>query len=155
MIDERPALLKVDTWSGHFPITHFVLQALVRKEEQGAPEISRAERVLLTACQFWAAVARRELSQYLASECVQRLVVAFEAFTEIGAIRIASALRIAIVHCPDNPSSAWLLRNMLNVESCLLDTEDPIDQLIAGFAAEHFTDHSNEEKPSRRPTAGR
>ena len=144
----------MDTWSGHFPITHFVLQALVRKQAQNGTQLSRAERVLLTACQFWAAVARRELSQYLASECVQRLVVAFEAYTEIGAVRIASALRIAIVHCPDDPSRDWLARNMLNVEGCLLDTEDPIDQLIAGFAAKHFTDDSTEEKP-KRPTMGR
>jgi hypothetical protein len=144
----------VDTWSGHFPITHFVLQALSRKEAQDGIQLSRAERVLLTACQFWAAVARRELTQYLASQCIQRLVVAFEAYSEIGAVRIASALRIAIVHCPDNPSPAWLLRNMVNVEGCLLDTEDPIDQLIAGFAAENFTDHSNDEKP-KRPTIDR
>jgi len=143
----------MDTWRGHFPITHFVRHALVRKQGQvGMNGLSRAEHVLFTACQFWAAVARRDLSRYLASECTRRLVVAFEAYSEIGAVRTASALRVVIAQCPDEPSPAWLLQNIPEMEGRLLDTEDPIDHLVAQFASAHFTDRSTENQRVRVKT---
>jgi hypothetical protein len=62
----------MDTWRGHFPITHFVLLAL-RNERNGADaaDFSRAEAVLLAACQFWAAAATRQLPDYLGSNPFQ------------------------------------------------------------------------------------
>ena len=143
----------MDTWRGHFPITHFVHRALMRKHGQvGVDGLSRAELVLFTACQFWAAVARRDLSHYLASQCMHSLVVAFEAYSEIGAVRTASALRVVIAQCPSEPSPAWLLKSMPDIEGQLLDTEDPIDHLIAQFASAHFTDRSTENQRARVKT---
>jgi hypothetical protein len=137
----------MDTWHGHFPITHFVLQALLKKK--AAPEtseLSRAESVLFSACEFWAAVAKRELTPYLEPRLVPRLLLAFEAFSEIGAVRVASALRMALTDCPEVPSSTWLRHKAFVLEARLLDTEDAVDELIAHYATEHLTRHSSERQ---------
>src|ERR1700676_5286576 len=104
----------METWRGHFPITNFVLHALLNKRAGAdAAGFSRAEGVLLTACQFWAAVATHELAPYLAPQPVPTLVLAFEAFSEIGAVRVASALRVVLGARPEAQSSAWLRQQAL------------------------------------------
>jgi hypothetical protein len=57
----------MDTWRGHFPITHFVLRALLNKRNGAdAADFSRAEAaVLLAACQFWAAAATQHADERL------------------------------------------------------------------------------------------
>lgn len=131
----------MDTWRGHFPITHFVLRALLNKRNGAdAADFSRAETVLLTACQFWAAAAMRQLPDYLGSNPVPKLLVAFEAFSEIGAVRVASALRVAVgAHSGTGP----LRENALDLEARVLDTEDAIDRLIAQFASVHLAGDSS------------
>jgi hypothetical protein len=137
----------METWRGHFPITNFVLHALHKKRAADAAGLSRAEAVLLTACQFWAAVATHELALYLAPQPVPRLLLAFEAFSEIGAVRVASALRVVLADRPEVQSSTWLRQQALGLEPRLLDTEDAVDHLIAQFASEHMEDGSSEKKP--------
>jgi hypothetical protein len=128
----------MDTWRGHFPITHFVLSALLNKRNGAdAADFSRAEAVLLAACQFWAAAATRQLPEYLGANPVPKLLVAFEAFSEIGAVRVASALRVAVATYPDTGS---LRGEALDLEARLLDTEDAVDRLIAQFASIHLAD---------------
>jgi hypothetical protein len=128
----------MDTWRGHFPITHFVLRALLNKRNDAdAADFSRAEAVLLAACQFWAAAATRRLPEYLGSNPVPKMLVAFEAFSEIGAVRVASALRVAVGAYPDTAS---LRGQALDLEARLLDTEDAVDRLIAQFASIHLAD---------------
>jgi len=128
----------MDTWRGHFPITHFVLSALLNKRNGAdAADFSRAEAVLLAACQFWAAAATRQLPEYLGANPVPKLLVAFEAFSEIGAVRVASALRVAVGTYPDTAS---LRGQALDLEARLLDTEDAVDRLIAQFASIHLAD---------------
>jgi hypothetical protein len=131
----------MDTWRGHFPITHFVLRALLNKRNGAdAADFSRAEAVLLAACQFWAAAATRQLPDYLGSSPVPKLLLAFEAFSEIGAVRVASALRVAVGAYPDIGSPRG---KALDLEARLLDTEDAIDRLIAQFASVHLADDSS------------
>jgi hypothetical protein len=89
--------------------------------------------------QFWAAVATRELARYLGSRSVPRLLAAFEAFSEIGAVRVASVLRVTISDCPKAPSPRRVLQQALDLEARLLDTEDSVDHLIGQFASEHLT----------------
>jgi hypothetical protein len=138
----------METWRGHFPIINFVLRALLKKRAAAdAASFSPAEAVLLTACQFWAAAATRELAQYLGPDPVPRLLVAFEAFSEIGAVRVASALRVVLGDRPGEPSSTWLRQQAFKLEARLLDTEDAVDQLIAKFASEHLEDDSSAMQP--------
>jgi hypothetical protein len=139
----------MDTWRGHFPIINFVLQALLKKKADAeTTALSRAEGVLFNACEFWAAVATRELAQYLGSRSVPRLLAAFEAFSEIGAVRVASALRIEIGVWPDAPSPKWLLKHAQEFEARLLDTEDSVDHLMAQYATEHLTDRLSGRQPT-------
>ncbi len=138
----------MDTWRGHFPITHFVQRALHNKRTSaGAADFSRAEEVLSAACQFWAAAASRRLALYLEADPIAKLLVAFEAFSEIGAVRVASALRVAAGDCSDVPSSIWLRQKAFDLEAQLLDTEDAVDRLIAQFASEHLADDSIGKQP--------
>src|ERR1700676_4387694 len=99
----------METWRGHFPVINLVLQALLKKKAE-TTDLSRAEGALLNGCDFWAAVGTRELPQYLGSRSGSRLLVAFEVFSEIGAVRVASALRIELGVWPDTPSPKWLLK---------------------------------------------
>jgi len=139
----------MDTWRGHFPVINLVLQALLKKKaETETTDLSRAEVVLFNACEFWAAVGTRELAQYLGSRSVSRLLVAFEAFSEIGAVRVASALRIEIGVWPDTPSPKWLLKHAQELEGRLLDTEDSVDHLMAQYASEHLNNHLSEGQPT-------
>ena len=136
----------MDTWRGHFPITHFVLRALLNKRGGvDAGHLSRAEAVLLTACEFWASTATRQLPQHLGSEPVSRLLVAFEAFSEIGAVRVASAPRLAVGECAN---VMWRREKALDLEARLLDTEDAIDRLIAQYATVHLADDSSGKAPN-------
>ena len=138
----------MDTWYGHFPITAFVLRALLKKRAAAdAAGFSEAETVLLTACQFWAAVATHELAHYLAPNPVPKLLIAFGAFSEIGAVRVASALRVVLADRPEVPSATWLRQQAGDLEARLLDTEDAVDHLIAQFAAKHLPVESSEERP--------
>ena len=138
----------METWRGHFPITNFVLHALLNKRAAtDAAGFSRAEAVLLAACEFWAAVATHELALYLAPQPVPRLLLAFEAFSEIGAVRVASALRVVLGDRPEAQSSTWLRQQARDLEARLLDTEDAVDQLIAQFASAHMQDNSSEKQP--------
>jgi hypothetical protein len=139
----------MDTSRSHFPITNFVLQALLKKKaEAQITEFSRAEGVLFNACEFWVAVAARELATYLGSQSVPRLLVAFEAFSEIGAVRVASALRLAIRDWPDAPTPQWLQQQAVELEARFLDTEDSVDQLIARFASAQVIREATENRQS-------
>jgi hypothetical protein len=133
----------MDTWRGHFPITHFVLRALLIKQNWPDAALSSTEAMLLAACQFWAAAARRQLPHYLGSEPLSKLTVAVEAFSAIGAVRVASSLRVAVGDCPD---PLWVRQEALDLEARLLDTEDAVDHLIAQFALAHFADSSSDER---------
>jgi hypothetical protein len=133
----------MDTWRGHFPITHFVLGALINKRNgMDAADFSEAEAILLAACECWAAVATRQLPRYLGPNPVSKLLVACEAFSEIGAVRVASALRVvardyqAILSPPEKA---------LEFEARLLDTEDAVDHLIAQYASVHLADEPSED----------
>jgi hypothetical protein len=138
----------METWRGHFPITNFVLGALLKKRAAADPaDFSRAEAVLLEACQFWQAVATHRLALFLAPEPVPGLILAFEAFSEIGAVRVASTLRVVLGDRPEVPSSTWLEQQVLDLEAHLLDTEDAVDHLIAQFAHEHMADDPPEKQP--------
>lgn len=124
----------MDTWRGHFPITSFVRQALLNKAAVAGAAFSPAERTLFVACEFWAATATRELARHLGSQAEERLRAAHRAFSQIGAVRVASALQVMIGSCPSGPSPLWLNVHVGALELQLLDTEDEVDGLIARYA---------------------
>jgi hypothetical protein len=80
---------------------------------------------------------------------VPKLLIAFEAFSEIGAVRVASALRVAVGAYPDVGS---LPGKALDLEARLLDTEDAIDRLIAQFASVHLAGDSSGKSHAYPPS---
>lgn len=128
----------MDTWRGRFPITSFVLLALLKKSEAANATFSSAEQTLYAACGFWAATATRELSRHLGSQAEHRLRAGYRAFLAIGAVRVASALRLVIGDCPEDPSPHWVRVHAERLETQLLDGEDAVDELIARYADQHL-----------------
>ena len=55
----------MDAWRGHLPITSRMLLRILSKAAAGKSEFSRAERILYTACEFWAAAAARSIAAHL------------------------------------------------------------------------------------------
>ena len=132
----------MDTWRGHFPITHFVLCALMNKRNGVDAANFSGAAVLLAACECWAAVATRQLPRYLGPNPVRKLLVACEAFSEIGAVRVASALRVV---ARDHQAIWSHPEKALEFEARLLDTEDAVDHLIAQFASVHLAGEPSDE----------
>ena len=130
----RGELIAMDTWRRHFPITSFVLQALLTKALAPDSELTREERILYTACEFWAAVAARELMPLLGSTPGRQLLLFAAAFDEIGAVRTASAIRNSIVEFNGVQLESQLRRVNLALEARLLSSDESVDAEIARFA---------------------
>jgi hypothetical protein len=126
----------VETWRGIYPITSFVLEALLRKRDATpGVELSTEERTLLTAAQFWAAAAHGTLQQHLRPEVDQSLAVAQRAFTALGAVRVVSLLRVAgtELHEQSGQSESAIIDQL---DERLSRTDDNIEDLIARYAGE-------------------
>ena len=131
---------KIETWRGHYPITSFVLEALSKRQlSEDGVDYNQAERVLFIACAFWAAAARGSLADYLAGDPIERLNSAKEAFTEIGAVRVASILRLRIEDLMQSIAPPRLQRIVTKIEDLLAHSEDNVDQLIATYAASRMS----------------
>lgn len=132
-----------ETWRGHYPITGFVLEALTKKDP--APDgiyLTRPEKVLFVACAFWAASAKGTLKQYLGRNALQRLQSATEAFNEIGALRVASILRVRVEELlrPNPPQT--VARLAAEIEDQMSYVDEKVDELIAQFAGKQLP-HEN------------
>jgi hypothetical protein len=126
----------VETWRGVYPITSFVLNALNKKAAaEAGSDLESTERTLLTACEFWAAAARGTLTKHLKPLPLMRLSAAQQAFQEIGAVRVASSLRIAIGELSKPAAAAAADAIIARLDEQLARTEDEVDQLIAQYAA--------------------
>ena len=130
-----------ETWRGIYPITSFVLEALGRKREAGRESardagLSGSEQLLLLAVEFWAAAAHGTLDAWLRPDPASRLVVALRAFEGIGAVRVASVLRVG-VECLGGHGGRKtpLLEVIAQLDERLARTDDNIDDLVARYAA--------------------
>ena len=124
----------METWRGIYPITSFVLEALMRKRDGGpGVELSAEERTLLTAVQFWAAAAHGTLLQHLRPHVDQNLVAAQRAFAELGAVRVVSLLRVAGTELQGHSGQAESAI-IEQLDERLSRTDDNIEDLIASYA---------------------
>lgn len=133
--------MRMAKWRGHRGTTTVVLEELLtRCSGVDTPDVAREERVLFTACEFWAAAMNRELRQHLATAADADLRAAEESFAEIGALHVAWALRLGrFVLMEATPRIP--LQNVVNaIEDELARTEDLVDDLIARFAARRSRD---------------
>jgi hypothetical protein len=125
-----------DTWRGIYPITSFVLEALTRKRAAAPQEhLSEAELTLLAAAEFWAAAARGTLESYLQPEPLAQLRIAKQAFTEMGAVRVVSLLRVAVDALSQRSIGAQDSHDIiLHLDERLARTDDNVEDLIARYA---------------------
>lgn len=123
----------METWRGIYPITSFVLEALLRKRDGSLDaSLSEAERTLLTAVEFWAAAAHGTLLAHLNPHVSQNLAEAQRAFGELGAVRVVSLLRVAGEELRTRPQSSEAI--IAELDERLARTDDNIEDLIARYA---------------------
>jgi hypothetical protein len=129
--------MRIAHWPGHQVQTSLVVEALLRRcAAESAPQVSRAERVLYTACEFWAAAMNRALRQHLGRPVVARLRAGEESFVTIGAHSVAATLRLARTDLTAVTPAVPLHKVVSGIEEALARTDDLVDELIAQFAIE-------------------
>lgn len=123
-------------WVGHQPATSARLLDVMTTATTGSAKVSRSEKALFTACEFWACARNHSLLGQLAEDTIGQLRAAEASFTVIGLTEVASVLGRARLDLgeTDPPPN---LRDVLNhIEECLAETGEPVDQALADFASE-------------------
>jgi hypothetical protein len=131
-----PSKDTVGNWEGHQPATSARLLDVMTTATTGSARISRSEKALFTACEFWASARNRSLLGQLADDALTQLRAAEASFTVIGLIQIASVLRRARAELMETDPPPLLGDVVENIEKCLADSGEPVDQALADFASE-------------------
>jgi hypothetical protein len=124
----------VSTWCGHSPIAHEVLLSILLRAAVGDQDFTREERILYTACEFWAAIHARSIVTHLGSKARDNLRDAAVAFSSIGATHVASLLDAVHRDRASAPKTERLLHGLAILENELPYTLDLVDHLIASYA---------------------
>jgi hypothetical protein len=131
------------SWEGHEPDTSARLLDVLVTATTGSAKVSRADRILFVACEFWAAARNRSLLEQLRLDPVDQLRAAEEAFTVIGLPKVAGCLRLGRLALMDFTSPTPLENVAENIENWLEDVDEPVDQVIAEFAKQQASDRQN------------
>ena len=130
-------------WEGHKPATSALLLDVITTATTGSAKVSRADRVLFTACEFWASARNGSLLSQLSDDPVTQLRAAEAAFTVIGLKKAAGIVQRARMDmmktAPPVPLEA--VTNSLERELATLD--EPVDQMIADFANNQALDRQS------------
>jgi uncharacterized protein YjiS (DUF1127 family) len=123
-------------WEGHQPATSARLLDVMTTATSGSAKVSRSEKALFTACEFWASARNRNLLGQLSDEAITQLRAAEASFTVIGLIQIAGVLRRARIDLTETDPPPPLHTVVENIEKCLADSGEPVDEVLAEFASE-------------------
>ena len=127
-------------WEGHKPATSALLLDVITTAATGSAQVSRADRVLFTACEFWASARNGSLLGQLSDEPLTQLRAAEAAFTVIGLRKAAGIVqrgRMALMKTSP-PVSLKVVADGIEGELATLD--EPVDQMIADFANKQALD---------------
>lgn len=127
-------------WDGHKPATSAVLLDVITTAATGSAKVTRADRVLFTACEFWASARNGSLLSQLSEDPVNQLRAAEAAFTVIGlrnAAGIVQRGRMDMMRT-NPPVTLQAVTETLEKELAMLD--EPVDQMIADFADKQALD---------------
>lgn len=130
-------------WEGHEPDTSARLLDVLVTATTGTAKVSRSDRILFVACEFWAAARNRSLLEQLRADPIDQLQAAEEAFTVIGLPKAAGCLRLGRLALTDFDPPTPLETVAQNVENWLEDVDEPVDQVIAEFAKKQASDREN------------
>jgi hypothetical protein len=132
-------LPKKDTtgnWEGHQPATSARLFDVMTTATTGSAKVSRSEKALFTACEFWASARNHTLLGQLSDDAINQLRAAEASFTVIGLTEVASVLFRARTYLTETGPAPALPGIVENIEKCLAELGEPVDQALAGFASE-------------------
>lgn len=123
-------------WEGHQPATSARLLDVMTTATSGSAKVSRSEKALFTACEFWASARNRNLLGQLAEDAIGQLRAAEASFTVIGLTDVAGVLRRARVQLTEADPPPALPEVVNTIEERLADTGEPVDQALAEFASQ-------------------
>jgi hypothetical protein len=148
------------SWTGHMPATRARLTSILERVVQGDARFTLAERVLVTACEFWALAMAGELHSQTELRAVGKLRFASTVYDAIGAGGVADELRIAHGDLSRLQTRLQRKSRLKLLEARLRVSAEPVDRLLAHLAEnlEHDGSVSRERGPglrgaSRRPDA--
>jgi hypothetical protein len=123
-------------WEGHQPATSARLLDVMTTATSGAAKVSRSEKALFTACEFWASARNRNLLGQLSDNAITQLRAAEASFTVIGLTQIAGVLGRARADLTETDPPPALCDVVEKIEKCLADSGEPVDHALADFASE-------------------
>jgi hypothetical protein len=124
----------------HGPTVTNALSRIIDRATSNLSELRRDELVLYTVAEFWAAARAHELASHLKTDAASRLQAAGVAFTEMGAPHVAGTLRHALHRIRESSGSRKQVREIVrDLESELIETDDPVELLLAALAARYIS----------------
>lgn len=122
-------------WSGHEHDTSALLLDVLTTATSGSARLSRADRVLFTACEFWAAARNGSLMGPLREDPLARLRAAEAAFNVIGLFQATSVLHCARTALTESDPPVSLRSVVKLIETSFAELDEPVDRIIASYAA--------------------
>jgi hypothetical protein len=120
-------------WEGHERDTSERLLDVIITASTGSAKVSRSDRILFVACEFWAAARNCTLVEQLRDDPAAQLRAAEESFAAIGLAKSAKCLRLGRAALTADPP-ATLQDVAESIENWLADVDEPVDMMIAEFA---------------------
>lgn len=121
-------------WPGHLPITRLVVFTILNRAAVHESDFSDDERMLCTACEFWAAVAAGELSDHLGSQPAARLRTAGIALRSLGAEASPRHIFTALDELRNLRPGVQCDEAIVHLARQLQATDESIDELLGLFA---------------------
>lgn len=109
----------------------------------GAARPSHSDRILFTACEFWASARNCTLLEQLKEDPVSQLQAAEAAFDVIGLAGVVGIVRRWRKTLTEDPLLTSLPQVAVSIEKCLADTDEPVDQMIAAYANKQARDRQD------------
>jgi hypothetical protein len=135
MIERGKRTDRMPDWSGHERNTTAMLLDVLTTATTGSAKISRANRVLFTACEFWAAARNGSLLEQLHENALAQLRAAEAAFTVIGLTKTPGVLHHGRLALTQSDPPVTLQSVVEFIETSLAELDEPVDRMIADYAA--------------------
>jgi hypothetical protein len=125
-------------WHGHTTKTSAALLAILSDAQSGSTRFSYAERVLCTACEFWAAAMNHTLAQQLGSSPEAVLRNAEESFAAMGLSSVVTILAKGRSYLTTIKPPVPARQVAADLQTALNRLEEPVDDRIGQYAAEQI-----------------
>lgn len=130
-------------WEGHETATSEALFDVITTAATGSARPSHADRILFTACEFWASARNCALLDQLREDPVPQLQAAEAAFMLIGLAGVAGIVSSGRRILTEGPQPASLPQIARKIENSLAHIDEPVDQKIAAYARQQARARKN------------